>query len=91
MDCVVNICLIYYQSIDNLLFKVDPNAYPQVINDWAKHKKQDIIRCGLHQPSSAMSKKVWEQIEAHTNSCEQTHYKSNSYGRWLTLLRAIHA
>jgi len=63
--------------------------YAKEIVDWAANKKLDIIRCGIHQPSSGVRQEIWADIDQHTNACEQTHYKSNSWGRWLTLLRAI--
>jgi hypothetical protein len=68
---------------------LDLSQYPAPIAAWARHKKAQIFRCGLNKPSSNIGSDVWESIEAHTNACEQTHYKSNSFGRWLPLLRAI--
>jgi hypothetical protein len=77
---------IFCELVTNVL---DSSHYPPPIVEWARHKKIEIFRCGLNKASSNIGPKMWESIEANTNACEQTHYKSNAFGRWLPLLRAI--
>ena len=80
----------YFECIrDRLLIYLDPLLYPAAIVNWACNKKTGIFQCGLNKASSSIGSSMWESIEAHTNACEQTHYKSNAFGRWLPLLRAI--
>jgi hypothetical protein len=59
------------------------------IQHWATHKKSAIFRSGLNQASSGIPRVIWESITEHTNAVEQTHYKSNAWGRYLSLLQTI--
>ena len=57
--------------------------------DWAHHKEQRSIASGINPFCSEMDSGLFNEIRKNTNAVEQTHYKSNSLGRRLPLLRAI--
>ncbi|OCK85458.1 hypothetical protein K432DRAFT_33984 [Lepidopterella palustris CBS 459.81] len=63
---------------------------PACIAEWALHKKHDIIASGLNKFCSEIDPAVFDRIRKHTNAVESSHHKSNSMGRYLSLLRAIH-
>jgi len=48
-----------------------------------------MIASGLNRACSLISASAWNAAEKDTNAVEQTHNKSNQYGKHLTLLQAI--
>ena len=60
------------------------------IRFWAIHKKQPCIASGLNPSCSMMDNELFIQTRRHTNAVEQTHWKSTSLGKQLSILKAIH-
>ncbi|KAF2809704.1 uncharacterized protein BDZ99DRAFT_387971, partial [Mytilinidion resinicola] len=60
------------------------------VQGWARHKRHPIIASGLNKYCSDVDPEIWDKLRKNTNATEQTHYKSDSMGRRLSLLRAIH-
>jgi hypothetical protein len=63
----------------------------KAVVEWAKHKKEDVIAAGINQSCSFIDKIDWENARRQTNGVEVSHFKSNSFGRRLSLLAAIQA
>lgn len=56
---------------------------------WAAHKRLDIIASGLNRYISRMDQDIFERTRRHTNAVEQTHSKTASFGKKLSLLKAV--
>ena len=56
---------------------------------WIKQKKTNIIASDVNVHCSKISADVFVQAWNHINAVEQTHHKSNSFEKRLTLLQAI--
>ncbi|KFY79201.1 hypothetical protein V498_08982 [Pseudogymnoascus sp. VKM F-4517 (FW-2822)] len=76
----------YFQLCDLLINS--EYSTPQVV-DWVKHKKQSCIASGLNKYCSQMNHDLFERARRHTNAVEQTHFKSMSFGKRLSLLKAV--
>lgn len=53
------------------------------------HKGHPVIAAGLNEHCTLMNMDAFQRIRKSTNAVEQTHYKSNSMGRRLSILKAI--
>lgn len=62
---------------------------PESVINWAKHKKIACIASGLNKHCSFIPNEVFENCRQHTNAIEQTHYKTGSFGKQLSLLKAV--
>ncbi|KAF1814376.1 hypothetical protein P152DRAFT_413142 [Eremomyces bilateralis CBS 781.70] len=76
----------YFQLCNELI-----STSSESVKEWTRHKMQPSIACGLNKHCSMIASEVWERTRNHTNATEQTRFKSNSFGRQLPLLRAIHS
>lgn len=70
------------------MYLESPESTQKVI-DWAKNKKYYLIASGYNKSCSSVDPEIFDQLRKHTNAVESTHYKSNSMGRYLSLLRAV--
>jgi hypothetical protein len=77
---------IHSKYITNILGHPDST---RSVRKWAQHKKRAVIASGINKACSLIASDLWDQTTCHTNAVEQTHFKSNSLGRRLTLLKAI--
>ncbi|OBT75678.1 hypothetical protein VF21_05187 [Pseudogymnoascus sp. 05NY08] len=76
-----------YFELCNLI--INDATTTEQIRFWVIHKKQPCIASGLNAACSLMDKELFIQTRRHTNAVEQTHWKSTSLGKQLSILKAI--
>ncbi|KFX86620.1 hypothetical protein V490_09003 [Pseudogymnoascus sp. VKM F-3557] len=76
----------YVQLLKSII--ASPSA-TEPIRRWAAHKRLDIIASGLNRYISRMDQDIFERTRRHTNAVEQTHSKTASFGKKLSLLKAV--
>ncbi|KAG2000739.1 hypothetical protein GB937_010885, partial [Aspergillus fischeri] len=74
----------YDQLCDLLITHEEPK-----VQTWAEHKRQPVIKASLNKCCSNIPSSIYDSIQNHTNSAEQSHHKANAAGKRLTLVRAI--
>jgi hypothetical protein len=74
----------YAELIDNL-----EGHDEEAVRNWALHKKHPVIRAGLNKNCSLINPQFYDSVRNITNAVEQTHYKSYSMGRYMTLLGTV--
>lgn len=72
-----------------LMYYLDSTDSTEPIRFWAIHKKLPCIASGLNASCSLMDNELFFQTRRHTNAVEQTHWKSTSLGKQLSILKAI--
>jgi len=68
---------------------IESSDSTEAVQNWAVHKQQPVIASGLNRHCSQIPISIWDNIRKNINSVEQTHFRSNTWGRRLPLLRAI--
>lgn len=69
----------------NLLIRHEP----EIVQNWARHKKNPVIASGLNQKCSLISLADWNLLSKSSNAVEQAANKGYSFGTRLSLLQAI--
>ena len=56
---------------------------------WTRHKKNQVIASTINKNCSLIPENAWHAALKDINAVEQTHHKSNAYGKGLTLVEVI--
>jgi hypothetical protein len=76
----------YLECIANTL---DSDLSTDAVVQWAIHKKQACIASGINKYCSMIDHELYDNTRRQTNAVEQTHHKSGSLGKRLSLLQAV--
>ncbi|CAG8980989.1 hypothetical protein HYALB_00013550 [Hymenoscyphus albidus] len=76
----------YFELCDLL---IDSEYSSKQVVDWTKHKQHECIASGINPHCTGIQNELFERTRRHTNAVEQTHFKSNSLGKRLSLLKAV--